>query len=885
MKTDTPRPIRLKDYQPPSHLIDTIDLDVSLHPRETRVVAKLKVEPNPALRTPPKSLRLDGEHLRLIDIRIDGGAVDDADMVLTGDSLTLTNLPDAAFRLEITTEIDPDANKSLSGLYRSNGVYCTQCEAEGFRRITYFLDRPDVLATYTCRVEGDVETTPVLLANGNLFERGTCRDKGRHYVIWKDPHPKPSYLFALVGGNLASFSSNFQTLSGRNVDLTIYCEPGKESRCAWAMDSLKRSMAWDEKVFGREYDLDVFNIVAVSDFNMGAMENKGLNIFNDRLILASPETATDATYEAIEAVVAHEYFHNWTGNRITCRDWFQLCLKEGLTVYRDQEFTGDERSRDVQRIGDVRQLRARQFPEDAGPLAHPVRPETYIEINNFYTATVYEKGAELVRMIETILGRDQFRAGMDLYFERHDGDAATVEDFIACFEDASGVSLKQFRHWYSQAGTPEVSCKLSYDSAKKRACLTVSQQTRPTPGQETKKALHIPLRIGLLGPDGQEFPLDLVGRQSAEDGVVHITKDSQTFTFKDIEKRPVVSLLRGFSAPVTISSTQSDTQLAFLMKHDTDPFARWQAANDYAMRTLIALARSGDPLGEQLERIDRFAQALCNPLCDGNLSPAYRAELLRIPSELDIAREQRRNIDPDSIHAGRQAFLKRLASQLADPLAALYEDHAIEAAYAPTAEQVGKRSLRNTVLTVLSARNRKTDRERLSQHYWQATNMTDQAHALALFAVGSGKERQAVLDHFLETWRHDHLVIDSWFAVQAFAPAKATLGRVRKLLKHPQYSATTPNKIRAVIGSFAMQNPVQFHRADGKGYAFVAEQVLKIDRFNPQVAARLLGAFSTWRQLEPERRKQAKATLKALAKTPDLSRDVYEIATKLLSSQ
>ncbi|MEM9030076.1 MAG: aminopeptidase N [Pseudomonadota bacterium] len=883
MKTDTPRPIRLRDYRPSSHLIDRVDLDVSLHPTETIVRSVLRVRPNPAARSSTK-LRLDGENLELLDVAIDGEVLSDKRYALTQDSLELRQLPEQPFKLAITTKINPDANKALSGLYRSNGVYCTQCEAEGFRRITYFLDRPDVLSVYRCRVEGDRTQVPVLLSNGNPVERGTCGDRSRHYAVWKDPHPKPSYLFALVGGNLAPVASTFRTASGRHVDLTIYCEPGKEERCAWAMDSLKRSMAWDEERYGREYDLDVFNIVAVSDFNMGAMENKGLNIFNDRLILASPETATDSMFEAIEAVVAHEYFHNWTGNRITCRDWFQLCLKEGLTVYRDQEFTSDERSRPVQRINDVRHLRAYQFAEDAGPLAHPVRPESYIEINNFYTATVYEKGAELVRMIETVLGSDGFAKGMDLYFSRHDGEAATVEDFITCFEDATDISLKQFRLWYSQAGTPELHCALSFDKIKQTAQLTVTQAQPPTPGQEKKKPLHIPLRVGLIARDGSELPLELAGSGPVSDGVLHVTKATQTFKLTNVTQRPVLSALRGFSAPVKNTSPQSDKDLTFLIAYDTDPFARWQSGNDYAMRALIAMARANTMADEHKSRIDAFADALRAPISDTTVSAAYRAELLRLPSELDIAREIRRNVDPDAVHAARRAFQKRLAQQLGEELVALYDDNRVTEAFAPTAEQTGKRSLRNTALALLVARNRKDDRETLAAHYETARNMTDQLQALSLYAVSGNRDRTRVLDDFFAKWRHDHLVVDTWFSVQAIAPASATLGRVKKLTKHPMYSATTPNKIRAVVGVFANQNPVQFHRPDGAGYSFVADQVRAINAFNPQVAARLLGAFSSWRSLEPSRRKHAKAALQTVAGDPTLSRDVFEIATKILDT-
>ena len=879
MKTDTPRPIRLKDYRPPAFWIDRVALDVALHPTATIVKARLDVRRNADAGKAGGPLVLDGENLELLSVHLDGRLLDPAHYTVDARSLTLSHVPDK-FRLELVTRIDPDANKALQGLYRSRGVYCTQCEAQGFRRITYFLDRPDVLAVYTTRIEADRASVPVLLGNGNLVERGTLDGGRRHYVVWKDPHPKPCYLFALVGGDLAAVSSSFETLSGRRVDLNIYVEPGKENRAHWAMDSLKRSMRWDEERFGREYDLDVFNIVAVSDFNLGAMENKGLNIFNDRLILASPDTATDTIFEAIESVVAHEYFHNWTGNRITCRDWFQLCLKEGLTVYRDQEFSADERSRTVQRIADVRQLRAFQFPEDQGPLAHPVRPDSYIEINNFYTATVYEKGAELCRMIETIIGRDAFRRGMDLYFERHDGQAATVEDFIACFEEASGRDLKQFRLWYSQAGTPELVCSLRHDASSKKAELTVEQVLPPTPGQPTKKPLHIPIRLGLLSGNGQDLPLELAGGKPVKDGVVHVTQQRQTFTFVNVPSRPVPSLLRGFSAPVRLTLETTDQELSFRMANDSDLFNRWQAANDYATRLLLQLVKKADE--RAIARVTTFAEALGATLARDDLEPAYLAELLKLPTEADIARECARNVDPDAIHLARRAMLKETGRVLARPLGELYDRMTDRGPYSPDAAATGRRALRNAALTLLVARGTPGDRARLQAHYADATNMTDQAHALILLAQSPGARAKAALSDFYQRWKDDHVVIDTWFSAQALSPSPTTVSRVRSLTKHPLFSHLAPNKVRALIGSFALQNPVQFNRADGSGYALVADQVLEIDKFNPQVAARLLGAFRSWRSLKGDRRKLAKAELGRIAKTKSLSRDAYEIVSRIL---
>ena len=881
MKTDTPRPIRLKDYEPPRYLIDKVDLDFRLEAARTRVRSRLDVRPNPAAST-TGPLLLDGEQLELDGIRLDGRElVLKSDYDLSDIGLTLKSPPQKPFRLEIVTYVDPDANKALQGLYRSRGIYCTQCEAHGFRRITYFLDRPDVLSRYTVRIEADRTAAPVLLSNGNLVERGTLQKGNRHYAVWRDPHPKPCYLFALVGGDLSSIASTFKTRSGRKVDLGIYVERGKEDRAAWAMDSLKRSMRWDERRFGREYDLDVFNIVAVSDFNMGAMENKGLNIFNDRLILASPETATDTLFEAIESVVAHEYFHNWTGNRITCRDWFQLCLKEGLTVYRDQEFSGDERSRTVQRITDIRQLRAHQFPEDAGPLAHPVRPSSYIEINNFYTATVYEKGAELVRMLETILGQQAFRAGMDLYFERHDGDAATVEDFIACFAEVSGRDLTQFKTWYEQAGTPELVCALSYDKGEKSATLRVDQVLPATPGETRKKPLHIPLRLGLLGGNGQDLDLVLDTGQRIADGIVHLTRRSETFRFVDVPSRPVPSLLRGFSAPVNLTIDISDRDLEFLIANDSDLFNRWQAANTYATRNIMQIVAALKE-GKRSTRGLSYAKALASAVADQSLEPAYRAELLKLPTQSDIAREIGHSVDPGLIHRAHRQLSRLVARTMIDELKSIYRQMTTDDAFSADATSAGRRALRNAVLTLLMARGEKSDIALATRHFDRATNMTDEAHALFLLAATSGAARDKALDRFFERWKHDHLVIDTWFTAQAVSPLPATVKRVTDLISHPLFSITTPNKVRALVGNFATLNPVQFNRPDGAGYAFVSDQVLAIDRFNPQIAARILGVFRSWRSLEPARKRQARKALARVAATPHLSRDVYEIVSRML---
>jgi len=883
MKPETPRAIHLKDYRPPAYLIDKVDLAFELDKTRTRVRSRLSMRPNPEARGKPGPLRLDGESIELASIALNRTPLGKKDYKVSDKDLTLLKPPAEPFTLEIITFVNPEANKALSGLYRTNNVYCTQCEAEGFRRITYFLDRPDVLATYTVRIEADPHEAPILLSNGNLVERGMLDAGKRHYAIWRDPFPKPCYLFALVGGDLAPIASSFRTMSGREVALGIYVEHGKEERAAWAMDSLKRAMRWDEQRFGREYDLDVFNIVAVSDFNMGAMENKGLNVFNDRLLLASPETATDTIFEAIEAVVAHEYFHNWTGDRITCRDWFQLCLKEGLTVFRDQEFSGDERSRTVQRIVDVRQLKTHQFAEDAGPLAHPVRPESYIEINNFYTATVYEKGAEVVRMLQTLLGAETFRKGMDLYFDRHDGDAATVEDFVRCFEDVSGKDLAQFRLWYSQAGTPELVCALRYNKTAKTAEFEVEQALPATPGQPHKKPLHIPLKLGLLSANGDEVALKLDGGEALTGGILPLSKRRQTFRFVDVPSQPIPSLLRDFSAPVNVTIDLSDRDLEFLMANDSDLFNRWQAANSFATRTLVDMVGSLAK-GKGSARGARYAKALGASIVSDELEPAYRAELLKLPTQADIARIIGKNVDPALIHRAHRALTRLIGRTLGPQLEALYAGMAERGPFSPDAASAGKRALRNAALTMLSARGGKGDAERLSKHFADASNMTDRAHALFLLAAQGGAPAEAALTAFRDRWMHDHVVIDAWFAAQAQSPLAGTLKRVKALTKHPLFALTAPNKVRALIGTFAAGNPVQFNRPDGAGYSFVIDQVLALDRINPQIAARMLGAFRSWRTLETGRRGLARKALQRLARAKTLSSDVHEIVSKMLEA-
>ena len=879
MKNETASAVRLADYRPPEYRIDTISLTIALDPRETRVIAEMAIRRNSG--TPRNApLRLDGDELSLQSVKIDGKRLADDAYHATPDLLTVTAPPEGAFTLTVETLIDPTANTQLMGLYRSSGNYCTQCEAEGFRRITYFLDRPDVLAVYTTRIEAKKDDAPILLANGNLTESGDLSD-GRHYAVWKDPFPKPSYLFAMVAGSLGVVEDTFTTGSGRKVDLKIYVEPGKEPRCAYAMDALKRSMKWDEEAFGREYDLDIFMIVAVSDFNMGAMENKGLNVFNDRYILADPQTATDQDYANIEAVIAHEYFHNWTGNRITCRDWFQLCLKEGLTVFRDQEFSSDQRSRAVKRISDVRLLKSHQFAEDAGPLAHPVRPNTYKEINNFYTATVYEKGAELIRMLKTLLGPNGFRAGMDLYFERHDGEAVTVEDFLAAFADATGTDLSQFMLWYEQAGTPALAVSTAFDASAEKLTLTFEQSCPPTPGQPVKKPMHIPVRFGLVGPDGQDLSYGAVTGATVSGDTIHVVDERHKVTFSGVKATPVPSLLRGFSAPVKLVGGVTSDELTFLAGHDGDPFNRWQAIQNLAMDLLTeatAAAHSGKPAPNN----NSFLEAMSAIAGDDGLDAAFRALALQLPGETDIARDIGEDVDPDAIAVARNALRSAIGTALGDTFRSLYGSLADGGPYSPDADAAGRRALRNVALDYLLAAGGEAAEARARNHYFSADNMTDRLAAMTSLVNAAAPAADEALTDFHDRFAGDPLVIDKWFAVQAGAPFAGTLSKVEDLTTHAAFSWSNPNRVRSLIGVFATGNPTQFNRADGAGFEFIANAVLKLDRSNPQVAARLLSAFRSWRALEPERRERAEAALRQVAATTPLSADVQDIVSRSL---
>ncbi|MBA3518932.1 MAG: aminopeptidase N [Rhizobiales bacterium] len=879
MRTENAPLIRLEDYRPPDYLIDSVDLDISLAPEAARIVSRLSLRPRDVaqLRVP---LVLDGDGLVLKSVALNGGALANDAYAATADRLTLHAPPEEPFQLEIVTEANPSANSALMGLYLSSGIYTTQCEAEGFRRITYFLDRPDVLSVYTTRIEARKSEAPILLGNGNLSDSGDIAGSDRHYAVWRDPFPKPSYLFAIVGGALASIHDVFQTRSGRKVELGIYCEPGKEERCRYAMDALKRSMRWDEERFGLEYDLDVFNIVAVSDFNMGAMENKGLNIFNDKYVLVDEETGTDHDYAHVEAVIAHEYFHNWTGNRITCRNWFQLCLKEGLTVFRDQEFSSDMRSRSVKRISDVAALRQHQFPEDAGPLAHPPRPTSYREINNFYTATVYEKGAEICRMLETVLGRDGFRAGMDLYFQRHDGDAATIENFLACFSDATGKDLEQFALWYHQAGTPTVTLAHVYDPEAERLRLRLTQDLPETPDRLPKQPMHIPIAFGLVGPDGQDLSFAASAGAEVADGVIHLTSGSAELVFDGVKARAVPSIFRGFSAPVHIQSDLSPEDRLFLTGRDPDPFNRWEAAQEIALG-MLASATDAVRAGGKPSFDPRFAEELARIADNDELDPAFRALALSLPSETDIAQAIGRDVDPDAIHGARRALLADLGARIGDVVAAAAGRSAQGQPYSPDADNAGRRALTHAAWG-LGAAGGLMDGSELIRLYSAAENLTDRMAALRLLVHDGLAGSEEALQAFFARYSDNPLVLDKWFAVQATVPERDALKRVESLGRHPSFSLKNPNRVYALIRSFAAANPVGFNRPDGAGYRYIAGIIGELDPQNPSVAARLATAFRSFRMLEPIRRGHAEQALQELREADNLSRDVSDIVMRTL---
>lgn len=874
--SDQPQVIRREDYTAPAFLVEKVELVFELDRDVTNVKSRLFVHANPVRGTGGGDMvHLDGEDMKLVSIAVDDRrlGVDEYNVDPSGLSFSA---PGETFVVDIETQISPAANTRLEGLYVSQSAFCTQCEAEGFRRITYFPDRPDVMATYKVTINADKAACPVLLSNGNLIDSGDL-DGSRHCAVWEDPFPKPSYLFALVAGDLACVEDSFKTVSGRDVALRIFVEHGNEDRCDYAMDSLKRSMKWDEEVYGLEYDLDLFNIVAVSDFNMGAMENKSLNVFNAKYILAKPDTATDTDYELIESIVAHEYFHNWSGNRVTCRDWFQLSLKEGLTVFRDQEFSADQRSRPVQRIKDVAQLRARQFPEDGGPLAHPVRPDSYMEINNFYTATVYEKGAELIRMMHTLLGAEGYRKGIDLYFDRHDGQAVTCDDFAKAMEDANDVDLSQLKIWYSQAGTPSLSWRGEHDTEAKQFRLTVSQKTAPTPGQPDKVALHMPIAIGLLGRDGRE----LVSR------TVQLTEAEQTFVFDNIDQVPVVSFNRGFSAPVNVATEQPHEELVFLMGHDSDAFNRWEAGQKYAtalmLSTIAEFEKNGGDADAALGDVTEFVAAMRATLINDDLDKAFRADALVLPGE-EFLSEQRKPANPDAIHQVRNALRKRIGSDLRAEFGNAYHQNASNAAFTPDAESAGQRALRATALSYLVASGEGEFADLAAEQYRTADNMTDRMAALSVLNHLDHPGRAEALADFEARFGKDTVVMDKWFGLQAMSSRGDTLARVKDLMSHPLFTMRNPNKVRSLIGAFAMANPRHFHAGDGSGYAFYTDRLIELDDINPQVAARLCAPLGKWAKYDEARADLMKEALDRILAKPDISRDLYEIASKSRAS-
>ncbi len=871
MRTEEPRPVRLADYRPFPFAVDTAELAFDLHPNATRVKAKLAVR-----RTAEGPMVLDGVRLKLVSLAVDGRALDAGAYALTPETLTLADAPDA-FTLETEVEIDPAANTALEGLYMSAGRFCTQCEAEGFRKITYWPDRPDVLSVFTVRVEAD-RSYERLLSNGNLVESGDA-GQGRRFAVWNDPFPKPCYLFALVAGELDVLEDRFTTASGRTVDLRIYVDPGMGARAAYAMDSLKRAMRWDETEYGREYDLDLFMIVAVRDFNFGAMENKGLNIFNSSLLLADPETATDNDYERIEAVVAHEYFHNWTGDRITCRDWFQLCLKEGLTVYRDQGFSASQRGAAVQRIKEVRTLRARQFPEDAGPLAHPVRPQSYLKIENFYTATIYEKGAELIGVMRTLIGDEAFRAGMRLYFERQDGRAATMEDFWACFAEASGRDICAFQRWYAQAGTPALEVDAVYDAATRALKLTLEQTTAPTAASPSPVALPIPVRIGLLDAHGAPQSFAVEDGAPVAEAVVTLDGARAEVELRGVERPPVLSALRGFSAPVRMTVDEPEKDVHVRLAADPDLFNRWEAGQGLARRLLIARAAGApDEVNEE-----RFAEALGRALADDGAPHAFKALLLALPSETEIALAMTPAADPAAIHEARELLRGRLAVHLGATLNGLHTTLQSQGAFSPDAAEAGRRALRNAVLDLLTADRSAETAERARGHFEAAANMTDAIGGLNALCEVGGEAFDAALTAFHDRWSAEPLVIDKWFAVQARDPSEGALGRVMGLLVHPDFEGRNPNRLRALVGVFARANPARFHAPDGGGHRFVADEILALDALNPMAAASLLEPFSAWRLYVPAVADSLRAELGRIAAHPGLSRNVGELAGKALA--
>jgi aminopeptidase N len=876
--TQQPQVKYRKDYLPSNYLIDDIHLKIELGEEETKIFSTLQVRINPDVKQPTHTLILNGESQTLKSVRLNDVLLNENQYHSNDETLTLLNVPEQ-LTLQIESTIKPQENISLEGLYRSNHIFCTQCEAEGFRRITYFLDRPDILSLYTTTIIADEKRYPVLLSNGNPIDRGHLPD-GRHWTTWQDPFKKPCYLFAMVAGDLDKLEDHFTTCSGKEVTLRIFSEKGYKEKCQFAMEALKKAFKWDEEQYGREYDLDIFMLVAINDFNYGAMENKGLNIFNAKYIYADAKIATDADYQRLTTVVAHEYFHNWTGNRVTCRDWFQLSLKEGLTVFRDHTFSEDVGSYGVVRINEVENLRHIQFPEDAGPLAHPVRPDAYLEINNFYTATVYEKGAEVIRMIRTLLGRPLFRKGMDLYFKRHDGEAVTCDDFVQAMQDASGIDLTQFKLWYSQAGTPELRVTTHYDESKKQYHITVKQTCPPTPNQEEKLPMHMPLAVALLDPDGHLLPLHLLDQTSLPKTsyILDINKPQETFTLTDIPYRPVPSLLRDFSAPVKLHYDYMDKELAFLIEHDQDAFAAQEAMQTYARRMILNLMNDFQN-NQTLTLPQDFIQAFKKVLLNKTRDKALIAYMINPPSENYIA-QFITPINVDAVHTAREFFKTTIVRELQSDFKNIYDENCIEAPYEYNTTEVAKRSLKNICLTYLLQLNVQDTWQIAQQQFETANNMTDQLAALSTLTNTDCPKRSSILDQFYEQWKHERLVIDKWFAVQAISKREDTLQTITTLLKHPAFNLKNPNRVYSLLVSFFQNNPVRFHDITGAGYQLLTDQIFQIDAFNPLVAAKLVKALTRWRFFDEQRKNLMYAQLERLLAHPDLSKNVYEIVSK-----
>jgi aminopeptidase N len=885
MRTDTPQTIYRKDYTAPSYLVDTVELGFDLDPARTVVANRMTVRRNPA--SAQREIELYGEDIELVTLRLNGRTLAEGDYVIEGTLLRIPNAPEEA-TLEIESICVPESNTTLSGLYTSNGSFYTQCEAEGFRRITYFPDRPDVMSRYTVMLRADKDKYPVLLSNGNLIEEGELED-GRHYALWEDPFKKPSYLFALVAARLVCQEETFELADGRQALLQVWVEEGNLDKTDYAMQSLKHSIRWDEERWNLELDLDRFMIVAVGDFNMGAMENKGLNIFNTKFVLANPRVATDVDFQGIEAVVGHEYFHNWTGNRVTCRDWFQLSLKEGLTVFRDQEFSADmigtNTGRAVTRIDQVRTLRQAQFPEDAGPMAHPVRPDSFVEINNFYTVTVYEKGAEVVRMYQTLLGREGFRKGMDLYFERHDGQAVTCDDFRLAMADANGRDLTLFERWYSQAGTPVVQAETRYDEQAQTYTLRLIQSCPPTPGQVEKLPFHIPVAVGLLGQDGRDLPLTVDGKDYGTTAVLELTESDQTFVFSGVAEQPTPSILRDFSAPVILKYGYSDAELVHLFSHDSDPVNRWEAGQRLAMSRLLKLtgqvAAAGN-VADGLDLDDMFVDAMRKILTDETLDPAFREQALLLPSETMIA-DQLDVVDPLAIHLARQFVRAAIGTRLRAELQAQYDANQTPGEYSPDAESIGKRALKNLALAYLCAAPDDASLALAQRQFDGATNMTDRVAALSALVHARAPAASDALQRFYDEFQGEALVVDKWFAMQASAPT-TDVNRVRELMTHKAFTLRNPNRARSLVSTFCAGNPVGFHAPDGSGHAFWAEQVIALDALNPQVASRLARAMDRWRRYTPDLQAHMKRALQQVAGQAKLSNDVREVIGKALAN-